>query len=133
MTTPFDPFDPHKHDAYAAAAKRQWSGTEAYQQFEQRTAAKSAEDLQQAGDGLMQLLAGFGKLQNKDVADPDVQQLVQAVQSYITAHFYTCTNEILRGLGEMYAGGGEFTESIDNAGGKGTAAFVHKAIEIYCT
>ena len=132
MTTPFDPFDPRKHDAYAAAAKRQWSGTEAYQEFEQRTAAKSAEDLQQAGDGLMQLLAGFGKLQNKDVSDPDVQQLVQAVQSYITTHFYTCTNEIFAMLGKLYAAGGDFTTNIDRAGGNGTAKFAARAIAQYC-
>ncbi len=29
-------------------------------------------------------------------------------------------------------GGGEFTESIDNVGGAGTAEFVNRAIEIYC-
>ncbi|MBQ8821863.1 MAG: TipAS antibiotic-recognition domain-containing protein [Lachnospiraceae bacterium] len=33
----------------------------------------------------------------------------------------------------MYAGGGSVTENIDKAGGKGTAEFVEKAIEIYCS
>ena len=119
-------------DTYAAAAKQQWGDTEAFREFEQRAAAKGAEDLQNAGDGLMQLLAGFGKLQNKDVADPDVQQLVQAVQSYITVHFYTCTNEILAGLGDLYAAGGDFTKSIDRAGGAGTAEYAARAIAWYC-
>ena len=40
--------------------------------------------------------------------------------------------QILSGLGKMYSCGGEFTENIDNAGGKGTAEFCHQAIEIYC-
>ena len=32
----------------------------------------------------------------------------------------------------MYADGGEFTENIDKVGGRGTADFTAKAIEIYC-
>ena len=33
--------------------------------------------------------------------------------------------------GRMYAGGGEFTENIDNVGGTGTAEFASKAIDIF--
>ncbi len=51
---------------------------------------------------------------------------------HITQNFYTCTNEILSGLGKMYAGGGDFTKNIDSYGGEGTAEFAHQAIEIYC-
>ena len=70
-------------DAYAAAAKAQWGGTEAYQAFETQTAGKTFDDLRQAGEELMQLLAEFGTLQIKDVSDPQVQQQVQTVQDYI--------------------------------------------------
>jgi hypothetical protein len=45
---------------------------------------------------------------------------------------YTCTKEILGGLGKMYAGGGDFTINIDKIGGEGTAVFASRAIEIYC-
>jgi hypothetical protein len=45
---------------------------------------------------------------------------------------YTCTKEILGGLGMMYGGGGDFTINIDKMGGEGTAEFVSRAIEIYC-
>ena len=41
-------------------------------------------------------------------------------------------NKILRGLGKMYSGGGDFTTNIDAYGGEGTAVFVANAIEIYC-
>ena len=80
----------------------------------------------------MRILAGFGSLKEKAASDPDVQTRVKALQDYITAHFYTCTDEILAGLGKLYAAGGDFTENIDRAGGAGTAAFVSQAIEIYC-
>ena len=80
----------------------------------------------------MALFIRMGRLETKDPAADGAQSLVKELQEYITAHFYTCTPEILRGLGQMYAGGGSFTENIDAAGGKGTAQFAHEAIEIYC-
>lgn len=119
-------------DPYAAAAKAQWGDTDAYQEYEQKTALKSDADLQAAGDGLMQILAVFGTLQTHDVSDPAVQQQVQTVKDYITAHFYTCTDEILAGLGKLYAAGGDFTRNIDRAGGAGTAEFAGRAIAWYC-
>lgn len=44
----------------------------------------------------------------------------------------TVRNEVLSGLGKMYAGGGDFTHNIDEFAGEGTAVFVNKAIEYYC-
>lgn len=62
----------------------------------------------------------------------DVQSQVQKLKDYITENFYKCSNEILLSLGEMYAGGGEFTTNIDRVGGTGTAEFTAEAIRIYC-
>ena len=58
--------------------------------------------------------------------------LVKELQDYITDHYYTCTKQILRGLGMMYIAGDEMTANIDAAGGEGTAQFAHEAIDIYC-
>lgn len=58
--------------------------------------------------------------------------LAKKLQDFITDHFYTYTDEILLGLGEMYAGGGDFTINIDKVGGAGTAEFADKAIRAYC-
>ena len=44
----------------------------------------------------------------------------------------TYTPEILAGLGEMYVADERFRENIDKTGGEGTAAFVSKAIAVYC-
>ena len=68
----------------------------------------------------------------KDPATIEVQDQVKKLQNFITEHFYKCSNEILVGLGKMYAGGGEFTDNIDKMGGKGTAEFVFEAIKVYC-
>ena len=55
-----------------------------------------------------------------------------SLNDFITENFYTCTPEILAYLGRVYGGGGEFTETIDAAGGEGTGAFACEAIGIYC-
>lgn len=70
----------------------------------------------------------------KDLAadSEKVQFQVKKLQDFISARYYTCTKQILAGLGQMYAAGGEFTDNIDKAGGKGTAEFVAKAIVIFC-
>ena len=59
------------------------------------------------------------------------QTLVKKLQSYITENFYTCTPEILRGLGQMYVADERFKSNIDK-NGKGTAEFIAEAIGIYC-
>ena len=127
-----DTMDYSKTDAFAAEAKARWGDTDAYKEYEQTTAAKSDDEMQAAGDGLMQRLAVFGALQTHDVSDPAVQQQVQTVKDYITAHFYTCTDEILAGLGKLYTAGGDFTRNLDRAGGSVAADFAGRAIAWYC-
>ena len=80
----------------------------------------------------MSLFAEFGEMKTLNPKSDKVQAQVKKLQNYITETFYTCTDEILFSLGQMYAGGGEFTESIDQVGGTGTAEFVADAIRIYC-
>ena len=57
---------------------------------------------------------------------------IRDLQQFITDHFYTCTPEILAGLGQMYAADDRFRKNIDMAGGEGTADFVAQAIAAYC-
>lgn len=130
----FTAFDTKKLDEYAEQAKASWGKTDAYKEYEEKTKGMSKEKEYQMGAEIMELFVQFGEMAGSGhlPADEDVQAQVKKLQAFITAHFYTCTNEILSGLGKMYAGGGSFTESIDNAGGEGTAAFVNAAIEWYC-
>ena len=88
--------------------------------------------MQSVGDGLMQIISVFGRLKEKPASDPEVQAQVKILQEYITEHYYICTNEILAGLGKLYAAGDEFTENINRAGGEGTAQFASQAIEYFC-
>ena len=60
------------------------------------------------------LLWEFAALKNNcvKVDSYEVQMLVKRLQTYITANYYTCTDEILAGLGEMYVADERFAASL---------------------
>lgn len=124
--------DYEKLDDYAAQAKAMWGQTPAYQEYLEKSKGRSKEHESLLGNEMMDIFVRMGEIRTADPASAEAQALIKELQTFITQHFYTCTPQILRGLGQMYAGGGSFTENIDAAGGKGTAEFACKAIEIYC-
>ena len=128
----FQVFNTTKMDEYTKKAKEQWGQTAEYKEYEEKTSKQSLEAQKQALQNFMLIFVEFGKMMDKKPEDSDVQLKVKEFQDYITDHFYKCSNEILKGLGDMYVSGGEFTENIDKAAGDGTAVFVAKAIDIYC-
>ena len=125
----FSSFDTTKIDRYAREAKEKWGKTKAYQEFEAKTAGK---DMAATSDKLMDIFREFGEIRHLSPTSPEAQALVKKLQNFITANYYTCTKQILFGLGQMYAAPGEMNENIDKAGGEGTGAFARDAITIYC-
>ena len=125
----FTAFDNSKLEQYAAEVKERWGNTAAYQESAQRPAAEQKD----AAAGLMAQFARMGRLRTGDPAGQEAQDAVRELQQFITKHFYTCTPEILAGLGQMYTADDRFRASIDAAGGEGTADFAGKAIAVYCT
>ena len=128
----FDAFDTGKIDEYAAKAKASWGTTSAYKEFEEKSKGRTKEENEKIYKGMIDIFEEFGQIRNTDPASEEAQAMAAKLQDYITEHMYTCTKEILDGLGKMYAGGGEFTTTIDKMGGEGTAVFASQAIEIYC-
>ncbi len=128
----FSAFDSKKLDDYAKQAKESWGKTEAYRECEEKSQGRTAEAENSIAQGLMAIFAELGQLKDTAPESQDAQALVKKLQGYITKHYYNCTNQILLSLGQMYAGGGEFTQNIDAAGGIGTAEFTNKAIVAYC-
>ncbi len=131
-TMDFSVFDTKKIDEYAKQAKEHWGTTDAYKEFERKSQGRTKEKEQAVMKLFMQVFVEFGQMKDLPSDSGDVQAQVKKLQDFITEHFYNCTDEILSGLGKMYAAGGEFTANIDKAGGEGTAEFVAEAIEIYC-
>jgi len=128
----FTAFDSSKLDEYAKRAKEQWGNTPEFKEFEEKNKKRSKSEEESMMTDFMKLFEEFGAMKDQDPASLEAQDQVKKLQSFITEHFYNCTNEILSGLGKMYAGGGEFTENINKVGGDGTAEFVFQAIKVYC-
>ena len=124
----FKAFDTTKMDEYATEVKAKWGRTEAYREFEKKDQKQTAV----SGDALMEIFSEIGAAGLTDPASAQAQALIAKLQQFITDHFYTCTKQILKGLGQMYVADERFKENIDRAGGLGTAEFVSRAIEIYC-
>jgi len=125
----FKAFDENKMTEYAARAKKRWGETKEYREFERQ---HGGEDPMNAADGMMEIFARFGRMKAGKPDSREAQSLVKELQDYITAHYYTCSDQILASLGQMYAAEGEFRTNIDAAGGAGTAEFAAKAIAAYC-
>ena len=130
MNMDFKAYDNKKLDAYAQEAKKRWGHTAAWRESQAR--GKNADQELRDADGLMDIFRRLGQFRQGDPAAPEAQELIAQLQQYICDHYYNCTNQILYGLGQMYAAGDEMNENIDRAGGAGTGDFARRAIEIYC-
>lgn len=128
----FEAFDTKKIDEYAAKAKASWGQTDAYKEYEQKSEGRTKEVQQKLNIEMMDIFAQFGKIKDQKPDSEEAIGLAKKLQDHITENYYTCTNEILQSLGEMYAGGGDFTDNIDKVGGTGTAVFANEAIKALC-
>ena len=118
---------------YESETRARWGNTDAYREYERKTKNYTKEKLAEANDGLMAIFAEFAACNQSGAnADSDeAQALVAKLQAHITANYYTCTDEILAGLGKMYVADERFKKNIDKYG-EGTAEFAADAIEVYC-
>ena len=118
---------------YETEARERYGGTAAYREHEQKTKNYTKEKWDEANDGLMAIFAEFAacKQSGAEVDSNEAQALVAKLQAHITANYYTCTNEILAGLGKMYVADERFKKNIDKYG-EGTAEFASEAIAMFC-
>ena len=117
---------------YETEVCSRWGATDAYREHEQKTKNYTKEKWTEANDGLMAIFAEFAacKANGASANSTEAQALVSKLQAYITANYYTCTDEILAGLGQMYVADERFKKNIDKYG-EGTAEFAAEGIRIY--
>lgn len=127
----FQAFEKTDLNQYAEEVKERWGSTAAYQEYRQKTLHSTPQEQEETGARLLTLLSDLGALRPLSPADPAVQEKVKVLQDFITAHYYTCTDEIFSGLGQMYVSDDRMRANIDRAGGEGTAEFVRQAIDAY--
>ena len=114
-------------------ARERWGNTVTYHEHEQKTKNYTKEDWAGANDGLMAIFAELAMCKNngESTDSTEVQAFVAKLQAHITDNYYTCTDEILAGLGKMYVADERFKNNIDKYG-EGTAGFVAEAISVFC-
>ena len=114
-------------------ARERYGNTAAYREHEQKTKNYTKEKWAEANDGLMALFAEFAACKDTGASadSAEAQALVAKLQAHITANYYTCTDEILAGLGKMYVADERFKKNIDKYSER-TAEFASMAIEAYC-
>ena len=117
---------------YAKEVKERWGTSKAYEESEKKTCSYNKEKWGDINQETSEIFKGFAELRNSDPGSEEVQELVRRWQKYITDNFYTCTNEILSGLGLMYVEDERFKENLDK-NGEGTAKLMAEAIKIYCS
>ena len=117
---------------YENEARERWGNTDTYREHEQKTKNYTKEKWAEANDGLMAIFAEFAALKNSGASadTAEAQALVAKLQAHITESYYTCTDEILAGLGKMYVADERFRKNIDKYG-DGTAEFASEAIAVY--
>ena len=119
-------------DNYSTEARERYGGTAAYREHEQKTKNYTQEKWTEANDGLLAIFAEFAACKSSGAVanSAEAQALVAKLQAHITANYYTCTDEILAGLGKMYVADERFKKNIDKYG-EGTAEFAAEAIAKY--
>ena len=119
-------------EKYKNESRSRWGNTDAYREHEQKTKNYTKEKWAEANDGLMAIFAEFAacKASGASADSNEAQLIVAKLQAHITANYYTCTDEILTGLGKMYVADERFKKNIDKSG-EGTAMFVSESIALY--
>ena len=120
--------------SYETEARERYGNTAAYKEHEQKTKNYTKEKWAEANNGLLAMFAEFAvcKQSGTEVDSNEAQALVAKLQAHITANYYTCTDEILSGLGKMYVADERFKKNIDKYG-EGTAELVSEAIGMFCS
>ncbi len=123
----------NEFETYKAEAREKWGETEAYKEHEKKTNGYSKDKWNSLADGMNCILSEFATcMQSGNKPDSDsAQALVKKLKDHITENYYTCTDDILAGLGQMYVADERFKKNIDKHA-DGNAEFISEAIALYC-
>lgn len=127
-------FDNSEFKKHKAEVKEKWGQTPAYRQYAERSRDYSEQKWNDLAEGMDHIMAAFAAcMKNREAPDSaEAENHVKMLQDHITENYYLCTNEILAGLGQMYVADERFRNNMDKHA-DGTAAFICKAIEVYCS
>lgn len=132
-TMSFEPFDTTKIDEYTERAKASWGSTAEWADYQKKSAGRTKKESFAMGKELMELFVPFGRMaaHNASPSSDEATEQAKRIQTFISDHFYTCSDEVFSQLGSAYGCGGEFTQNINAVAGKGAAEFAARVIEAY--
>ena len=123
----------HAFENYQEEAGQKWGKTDACKEYEAKTRGYTGRKWIELAEGLDRIMAEFALCMKRGETpeSSEAKQLVKTLQTHISDNYYTCTDQILQGLGQMYTGDERFRSNIDRHG-EGTAQFICDAIGAYC-
>ena len=125
-------FDNSEFDKYKSEAQERWGNTDAYKEHAEKTKGYGKDEWNDVIDGMDSIFKDFADCMKNGYTphSEEAYNLVKKLQNHITENFYDCTDEILFGLGQMYAADERFKNNIDK-NAEGTAVYVSKAITYF--
>ena len=126
-------FDNSEFEKYRAEAQEKWGKTDAYKEHKEKTKDYSKAKWNSLSEDMDVIMGEFAVCMKNgaNFDSEEAQNLVEKLQNHITDNYYTCTNEILSGLGQMYILDERFKINIDKHA-EGTAEYISNAINAYC-
>lgn len=132
MFAPFSTETISEHQKkYEQEVKERWGETDAFAESQRRTSQYGKEQWRAIADQSNAIYKNLAALMDQPVQHPQVQAAIARWHQLINDHFYPCSREMFRGLGQMYTADERFERNID-AFGQGLAAFMAAAMEHYC-
>jgi hypothetical protein len=118
------------NDNYKIEVKEKYGETKEYTEYIEKTKNYSSSKWDAVNAGLNEIFYQFSIYLKSDISfdSLEVQELVIKLQKYITDNYYTCTDDILFGLSNMYVNDERFKNNIDKHL-EGTAFYVMNAIK----
>ena len=114
---------------YTNEVRERWGDTPAYTDFESRRITHETQEI--LAREMMDIFAEFGAVRDLPPDSEIPQALAKKLQSFISGHFYRCSDEVFASLGKMYVFDERFRNNIDSRAGEGTAGFVSRVIGVY--
>lgn len=117
-------------EKHAKEVRERWGNTDAYSQSQKKTSSYKKEDWERINKKSGEIFKKFADNIGEDPTSPKIKAIVKEWQDFITEYYYDCTDEILKGLGEMYVADERYKKNLDKYG-DGTAEFMSRAIKEY--
>ena len=113
---------------YQNEVQKKYSNTNEYKEFVE----KHNNNHEIKTKLFMDIFIEIGENKNLSIESYKIQELIFKLQNFITSNYYTCSNQMLNNLGQLYVQDQRFKENIDKVAGSGTSEYISEAIKYYC-